>query len=135
MGAINSAQSIELKQHVEGDVLLVALAGIFSLKAAKHCFLEVLEVARRHKVKKVQVDGRALRGEPTTMERFYYGEFAAREYVKFADSQDTLPKFAYVLVIPVLDPGRFGENVAVNRGMAVKTFDNVAEAKAWLDTA
>jgi hypothetical protein len=42
------------------------------------------------------------------------------------------PAFAYVLKEPVLDPQRFGQTVAVNRGMNVKTFDNVEQARTWL---
>lgn len=67
------------------------------------------------------------------MERFYYGEFAAQEirtFVNFGVSLAT--QFAYVLEKPVLDPQRFGETVAVNRGLYVKTFENVEDALAWL---
>jgi hypothetical protein len=32
----------------------------------------------------------------------------------------------------VLDPDRFGETVAVNRGMPVRVFDNLEEALKWL---
>ncbi len=35
----------------------------------------------------------------------------------------------------MLDPQRFGETVAVNRGMRIKVFDNPEEAFAWLDLA
>ncbi len=42
--------------------------------------------------------------------------------------------FAHVLKEPVLDPQRFGETVALNRGMNVRTFDNLEDALAWLRT-
>jgi hypothetical protein len=96
----------------------------------------MLEAVARHKVKKVLFDGRKLTGEPETMERFYYGEFAAKAVVRFADRGVSLAtKFAYVLEEPVLDPRRFGETVAVNRGMLVKTFDNLDDAFGWLGIA
>ena len=44
-------------------------------------------------------------------------------------------QFAYVLKEPVLDPERFGKTVAVNRGMLVKTFDNLEDALGWLEIA
>src|SRR5262245_36109905 len=44
-------------------------------------------------------------------------------------------QFAYVLQAPVLDPQRLGEIVAVNRGMWVKAFDNLADALGWLGCA
>jgi hypothetical protein len=70
------------------------------------------------------------------MERFYYGEFAAQSVVESADlgvSRST--QFAYVLKVPMRDPERFGETVAVNRGMRVRTFDDLDDALGWLGTA
>ena len=70
------------------------------------------------------------------VERFYYGEFAAEAVAKFtAHGVSGATQFAYLLEVPVLDPERFGETVAVNRGMLVKTFDNLPDALAWLGAA
>ncbi len=76
-------------------------------------------------------------GDPALVERFYYGEFAAQavERLRERASCDKNPQFAYVLHEPVLDPLRFGETVAANRGMFVKAFDNLDEAVAWLGLA
>jgi len=43
-----------------------------------------------------------------------------------------VPRFAYVLVEPLLDPNRFGETAAVNRGMQVRAFDDMKQAEWWL---
>jgi hypothetical protein len=116
--------------------LNVAAVGEFSLQEAERTFLEMLEAVARYKVEKVLFDGRRLTGAPDTMERFYYGEFAADSVFKFRDRGiSTATKFAYVLKEPVLDPRRFGETVAVNRGMYVKTFDNLEDAVGWLAIA
>ena len=70
------------------------------------------------------------------MERFFYGEFAAQEIAKFADrGVSRATQFAYVLEAPVLDLHRFGETVAVNRGMYVKVFDNLQDALEWIGIA
>ena len=118
----------------ESGFLRVGAVGEFSLEEASRTFLEMLEAVARHKVRKVLFDGRGLRGVAETMERFYYGEFAARAVVEFADrgmlSRST--QFGYVLEEPLLDRQKFGETVAVNRGMFVKTFDNLQDALAWL---
>lgn len=123
-----------LKTTVEDGFLRVDATGEFSLHEAQQTFLEILESVARAKVKKVFMDGRALKGEPTLMERFYYGEFAAYSVANYF-SRGVAPatKFAYVLKIPVLDPGRFGETVAVNRGMLAKVFDNPEDAFTWLE--
>ncbi len=99
-------------------------------------FLEMLEAVAQHKVKKVLFDGRELTGDPNTIERFYYGEFAAKAVMSFAD-RGVSPRiqFAYVVPAPMLDPERFGETVAVNRGMFVKAFDNLEDALRWLGIA
>ncbi|HET6490161.1 MAG TPA: hypothetical protein VFG28_10390, partial [Syntrophales bacterium] len=85
---------------------------------------------------KVLFDGRGLTGNPGSMERFYYGMFAAETVGKYADrGVSRTTRFAYVLKPPVLDPRRFGETVAVNRGMHVKAFDNFDDALGWLGIA
>jgi hypothetical protein len=110
--------------------------GEFSLEEAKRTFLEMLDALARHDVKKVLFDGRGITGKPALIERFYYGEFVAQAVNKFADrGVPRGTKFAYVLKEPVLDKKRFGETVAVNRGMVVKTFDNMEGALKWLGIA
>jgi hypothetical protein len=109
------------------------VTGDFSLEEAQRTFSEILEAVARSKVEKVLFDGRGLAGNPELMERFYYGEFVAETVGKFtADGVSRSTRFAYVLDEPVRDPGRFGENVAVNRGMVVQTFDNDQDALEWL---
>jgi hypothetical protein len=132
-GKVGDKMGMILQTRVESGFLHVGAMGEFSLEEAKKTFLEMLEAVARHKVKKVLFDGRKLTGEPETMERFYYGEFAAKAVVRFADRGVSLAtQFAYVLEEPVLDARRFGESVAVNRGMFVKTFDNLEDAFGWL---
>jgi hypothetical protein len=90
----------------------------------------VLEAVAQHGVRKVLVDGRKLVGSPTKMDRFYYAEHAAMSIAKYGVPLNT--QFAYVLVEPMRDPGRFGETVAVNRGMLTKTFESIDDALEWL---
>ena len=126
---------MSLEIHPESDILNVAAAGKFSLSEAKRTFLEMLEAAAEHQTRKVLIDGRKLTGKPEVIERFYYGAFAAQTVAHFRGGMLSYARFAYVLREPVLDPGRFGETVAVNRGMNVKVFDNLEEAVKWLGVA
>ena len=84
-------------------------------------------------MEKVLIDGRSVTGDVRPIERFYYGDFCAKMAMKFVKEEKLAPKFAYVLKLPILDPGRFGENVAVNRGMIVKMFDDPEAAMLWLE--
>ncbi|MDF0673800.1 MAG: hypothetical protein P0120_05595 [Nitrospira sp.] len=117
----------------ESGFLNVEAMGKFSLAEAKRNFVEILEAVARHNTKRVFFDGRKLVGKPETMERFYFGEFVAhtiRDFAQRGVSPST--QFAYVLKEPVLDPRRFGETVAVNRGMLLKAFDKPEDALRWL---
>lgn len=126
--------SLLLRTRVEPGSLHARISGPFSLDEAKRTFLEILAAIAQHKMDKVLIDGREIEGVPTTIQRFIYGEFAAtatrtlRERKVFPNP----PQFAYVLKEPVLDPMRFGETVAVNRGMHVKAFDDLEDALRWL---
>jgi len=125
--------SMRLVIHPESVLLNVVAEGKFSLKEGKRTFLQILEAIALHKSKKVLFDGRRLNGSPVTLERFYYGKFAA-EAVASCVSGGIIgtPQFAYVLRPPLRDPGRFGETVAVNRGMHVRTFEAIEAALLWL---
>ena len=128
---------MSLRICAEAGVLRVMATGEFSLEEAQRTFLEMLEAMVRHQTDKVLFDGRELKGNPDTIERFLYGKFAADAVARYLTEGDVprAPQFAYVLQEPVLDPQRFGETVAVNRGMRVKAFDNLEDALGWLRLA
>jgi hypothetical protein len=124
---------MRLNMRPDSDLLRVDATGEFSLDEAKRTFLEMMEAVSLHKTTRVLFDGRTVTGSPETMERFYYGEFAAQTVLQYQrKSGSRTPRFAYVLREPVLDPQKFGETVAVNRGMVIKVCDNIEEALEWL---
>lgn len=119
---------------VEPRFVRVISSGDFTLAEAEKTFREVIAAVAIHKADKVLFDGRAVKGEPTIIQRFYYSDFAARTVAEYAaESGNPAPWFAYVLEEPVLDPNRFGEKVARNRGMNMRVFDNLEEAFTWLE--
>lgn len=127
--------SIRQEMHFESGVLKVDARGEFSLEEAKRAFLEMLEAVAQYQAAKVLFDGRNLKGEPASIERFYYGYFAATETINLIGMKRMrqAPQFAYVIHEPLRDPQRYGETVAVNRGMNVKTFETPEEAFEWLE--
>ena len=92
----------------------------------------MLEAVARYKAEKVLLDGRTLTGKPEDLERFFYGEFAAKAAIRLLKDHGIAAKFAYVLSVPIRDPRRLGETVAVNRGMNVKVFEAPEDALKWL---
>jgi len=126
----NEVSGMVVNTRGDREILYVTLSGKFMLAEALSDFLEVLEAIEEKQNTKVVIDGRQLSGEPLTIERFLYGEFVA-EAVKRLKIGGA-PVFAYVLHEPVLDPMRFGETVALNRGMNLKVFDDYDLAIGWL---
>ena len=124
---------MQLNMHFQSGFLKVDVSGEFSLEDAKQAFREMLGAVTQYKAKKILFDGRNVKGEPKELERFYYGEFAARETRKIVVEHKIVPRFAYVLHEPLRDPARLGETVAMNRGMVIKVFENPEDATEWLN--
>jgi len=114
-------------------VLIVNASGDFSLEVAKRAFQEMLIAVVECQANKILFDGRTMKGKPEVLERFFYGEFAARETQKLIQKHKFVPRLAYVLNTPLRDPNRFGETVAINRGMHCKVFGSLHEAIKWLN--
>ena len=114
-------------------LLCASYSGQFSLREAEITFHDILNALVESELKKVLVDGRELIGDPEPLERFFYGKYVADAVAQTINrAKIEVPQFAYVLAEPMLDPNRFGETVAVNRGMRVKAFNNMAQAEWWL---
>ena len=124
---------ITLRVDLEHQLLHVTYIGQFSLAAAEETFQQLLDALVKDKLRKVLIDGRQIVGDPEPLERFYYGKYAADAVSQTINRLHIdVPRFAYVQREPVLDPNRFGETVAVNRGMRVRTFDDLKQAEWWL---
>ena len=128
---------MSIKQNIQfqSGLLTVDASGDFSLEDAEQAFLEMLGAVVQFKAEKILFDGRDVKGHPKHLEFFYYGEFAARETQRIGREHGIVPRFAYVIHVPLCDPERFGETVAVNRGMDVKEFGTPEDAIEWLKKA
>jgi len=118
----------------ENGVLYATITGEYTLEAAKQSINEMLAAVEQHRVGKVLLDGREVAGMMEAMERYRYGEYMARMLEDLAGESDfSVPRFAYVLRPPISDPGRFGETVAVNRGVLIRVFEQIEDARIWLE--
>jgi hypothetical protein len=130
---MNSPLAVTLKADPNRKLLWVSYSGEFSLAEAELTFHEILGGLEQHKLNKVLVDGRQILGSPEPLERFYYGKYVAEAVAKAVNaSKIEVPRLAYVLTEPALDPNRLGETVAINRGMRVKAFDDLKAGLWWL---
>src|SRR5262245_38093953 len=119
--------SMRQEMQFESGVLKIDASGEFSLEEAKRLCLEMLEAVAQYRAEKILLDGRNVKGEPARIERFFYGYFAATETMSLIAKyrMRQTPQFAYVLHEPLRDAGRYGEKVAVSRGMNVKVFESL----------
>ena len=124
--------SIRQQMRFESGLLKVEASGEFSLEETQRAFMEMLRAVAQYQGEKVLLDGRNVKGEPREFERFLYGEFAAQATRKLTYEHGIFPWFAYVVHEPLLDPDRYGETVARNRGMMIKVFETLEEAMEWL---
>jgi hypothetical protein len=126
--------AMTLEITADSELLHVVASGRFSTDDAERATIEMLDALARHQVEKILFDARKVSGAPDTIQRFLYGDFAARAVARYTLDPGIPPasQFAYVMHEPLLDPARFGEIVATNRGMWVKAFDTVEAALEWL---
>ena len=96
--------SMQQNMHFQSGLLSVDASGEFSLQDAKQAFLELLKAIEQYQAEKILFDGRNVKGKPGDMERFYYGEFAARETLRIVGEHRIAPRFAYVMHEPLRDP-------------------------------
>jgi|KBSSwiStaDraftv2_1062776.scaffolds.fasta_scaffold828098_2 hypothetical protein len=120
---------IESRKHY----LLAALSGVFSLRGAQDAYDRAVKAALPLGLSRILFDASAVTGIPTQDERYSLGLFVATEQRLLAAK--TPPCFLQVAVYgrqPLLDPNRFGETVAINRGAKLKVSERLDEALAWL---
>jgi hypothetical protein len=132
LGTAEATMNINRAQ-VEQGIFNAVIVGEFELRLAQHHFIELLDEAVRMNAPKVLIDGRQATGNPTAFERFLYGTFAATATLEALHKHNVRLKFAYVIHEPLRDSEGFGETVAINRGMDVKTFGDKNEAVKWLN--
>jgi hypothetical protein len=121
------------EMRADSGLLYVLASGEFSLESAKLTFMAMLDAVAQHQAQRVLFDGRTITGRLEGLERFLYGEFAANQTAELVRTHHFTPQFAYLLHVPIRDPNRLGEIVATNRGMKVKTFETLEEARVWLE--
>jgi hypothetical protein len=120
---------LESRKHY----LRATVSGSYSLRAAQDAYDEAVQAAVAGGHRRILIDASGVTGTPTQDERYMLGLFVAAEQRILAAR--TPPVEVHVAVFgrrPLVDPDRFGETVAVNRGAKVKVSERLDEALAWL---
>ncbi len=112
--------------------LYVAASGALELGEAEAKFTEVIAAAARLKQAKILIDCSRLTGSWTPADRYAFGSYLASEVERRASQFPALPRIAIYAVAPLLDPNRYTQTVATNRGAQVRASDSLQELLSWL---
>ena len=117
------------------DHLRAIITGKLEFDVGKEIFLKALEATVKHGLNKILVDLQSLQGELTFYERFEFSEFMAqqnREYILTKNIINKQLRIAFVGGSPIIDNRKFGETVAINRGLEFLSTTDINEAFEWL---
>jgi len=113
--------------------LLAVVSGAFSLRGAQEAFHRATKAALPLGLNRILLDASAVTGNPSQDERYALGVYVADAQRRFAaQSPPCVLQMAIYGHRPLVDPNRFGEIVALNRGAKVKVSERLDEALAWL---
>jgi len=113
--------------------LYVTLTGELELASAQASFRDMLAVAARHRQPKILIDCSRVHGEWTPDQRYGFGSFLATEVQRAAAQFPSLPRIGIYAVAPLMDPNRYTQTVANNRGAQVRASDSMHELVSWLE--
>ena len=114
-----------LEIEVLDGVVRASVSGTFSLDNAKTFFQEILGRAREEGVNKILIDARGITTQISTMARFEFGSYLAKQ-------RPHQIKIAFVGHKDAVWPDRFMENVSVNRAVKAKVVTEIKDAIDWL---
>ena len=117
---------------IKNSYLSVTVSGHFSLSEAKIMYTAALEYLLENNLSKLFFDAFRVKGVVTTMDRYYFGEFAAFESLKYIGKGLKKITVSICGEEPIIDPRRFGEIVARNRGLNLKVTTDKNESLQFL---
>lgn len=118
--------TIEHETWFKGDLLCVRAWGRDdSLEDVKRYGVAVLEKARLQNCTRILCDERELEYAIGTLDTYEYARFLAQKAPRVG-------RVAIVCRPEQIENGEFWETVAVNRGLKVRMYTDIDEARAWL---
>jgi hypothetical protein len=127
--------SIDLRIEPKSTYLCITVAGTYEINEAKREFVKILDACRKHGLPKVLIDLRPLVvATPISIaERFDFTQSAVVKTIEYrARGRLHMTHAVFLGSDAHIDPGRFGEMVAANRGITIRATTSLAEALAWL---
>ena len=113
--------------EVQKELLLVTVTGSAAYDAVLRLFKQIFDTAAEKQVNKILVNGLAVDGELSTVERYSLGV----EVAAYVRQRQMHPRIAFVGKPPAIDG--FGVRVGQNRGLTAEVFSSQQDALNWLD--
>jgi hypothetical protein len=114
-----------VEMHWEQERLIVVADGTTEPSWVLGLIDRIGEAAASHSTRSVLVDARRLRAVYADLDRYNMGVQMGRRWREIP--------YALVAAADMVDPRRFGEVVAQNRGVNGRVFIDLAEAERWLN--
>jgi hypothetical protein len=108
------------------------VSGPFDLAQALSGYRAVLQEAARCRLPRMLLDCTRVTGEMTVADRLAFGSFMAEEQQRMLVQLPEPPQVAILAVPPIMDPGRFTQSVANNRGVRMRASESLQELLSWL---
>jgi hypothetical protein len=120
------AESLHIDVELQEEQLLVTARGTLEFDAALRLLKQACATAKDEGVNKILVNGLALKGELSTVDRYRLGA----EMALYLRQLQMLPRLAFVGKPPTMDG--FGVRVAQNRDVFTEIFSSQQAAQEWL---
>jgi len=130
MSEVNDPLQFSVEVFIEPTYLRIKAKGPYSLSNTEKLFQTAVDQTLLLQKNKILIDVTELTGTIPLLERFYFAESTSIYIANTALGK--IIKFGVVGKEPIIDKDRFGETVAVNRGINAKAFTSEAEALAWI---
>jgi hypothetical protein len=112
--------------------IYATLGGAFDLESAKSVYRGLLQIAAAQRQPRILMDATRITGEMTMNDRLAYGSFMAEEQAGVLGALPGGPQVAILAAPPIMDPGRFTQAVANNRGVRMRASESLQELLSWL---
>lgn len=122
------AYDIELR----AGYVYAALGGEFDIESARDVYRGILQIAAGQGQPRILMDATRITGEMSVSDRLAFGTFLAEEQARVLGQLPDGPQLAILAVPPIMDPGRFTQAVANNRGVRMRASDSLQELLSWL---
>jgi hypothetical protein len=113
--------------------LYACATGALTVASAQDALREVLAAAARHQQPRILLDCSRLAADWSSEQRYEIGSFLAAEAQRLGAQLPERPRIAIYAVAPLMDPNRFTQRVATNRGAQVRASDSLQELLSWLE--